>query len=77
MNVVLVCRLGGMRRPRSRNTTCTATCLPRRDLTSDMLLPEGSEQQIDTGFVGTVGAFEIYRGTVRGHRMANLRVILR
>ena len=54
-----------------------AGCLPRRDLTSDMLLPEGSEQHIDSGFVGTLGAFEIYRGATRGHRMANLRVILR
>jgi hypothetical protein len=52
-------------------------CLPRRDLCSTMLLPEGSEQQIDAGFVGTLGAFEIYRGARRGHRMANLRVILR
>jgi hypothetical protein len=52
-------------------------CLPRRELTSAMLLPEGSEQQIDAGFVGVVGAFEVYRGSVRGHRMANLRVILR
>jgi hypothetical protein len=54
-----------------------AGCLPRRDLTSDMLLPEGSEQQIDSGFMGTLGAFEIYRGATRGHRMANLRVIMR
>jgi hypothetical protein len=52
-------------------------CLPRRDWTSDMLLPEGSAGQIDAGFVGTLGAFEIYRGATRGHRMANLRVILR
>jgi hypothetical protein len=52
-------------------------CLPRRDLNSDMLLPEGSEDQIDTGFVGTLGAFEIYRGATRGHRMANLRVVIR
>src|SRR5262249_58979873 len=34
-------------------------CLPRRDLTSAMLLPEGSEAKIDAGFVGTLGAFEI------------------
>ena len=54
-----------------------AGCLPRRDLTSEMLLPEGSEQQINAGFVGTLGAFEIYRGAARGHRMANLRVIFR
>jgi len=52
-------------------------CLPRRELTSQMLLPDGSEQEIDSGFVGVLGAFEIYRGSVRGHRMANLRVILR
>jgi hypothetical protein len=52
-------------------------CLPRRDLTSDMLLPKGSEQLIDDGLVGTLGAFEVYRGSDRGHRMANLRVILR
>jgi len=52
-------------------------CLPRRELTSAMLLPEGTEKEIDSGFVGMVGAFEIYRGSARGHRMANLRVILR
>jgi hypothetical protein len=52
-------------------------CLPRRELTSAMLLPEGSEKEIDDGFMGALGAFEIYRGSVRGHRMANLRVILR
>ena len=60
-------------------TWCAALkgCSPRRDLTSDMLLPEGSEQKIDAGFIGTLGAFEIYRGATRGHRMANLRIILR
>jgi hypothetical protein len=52
-------------------------CLPRRELTSDMLLPEGAEEKIDSGFIGTLGAFEIYRGAARGHRMANLRVVLR
>jgi hypothetical protein len=52
-------------------------CLPRRELASAMLLPEGSEKAINTGFVGVVGAFEIYRGSAQGHRMANLRVILR
>lgn len=52
-------------------------CLPRRDLTSDMLLPEASEEKLDAGILGTLGAFEIYRGATRGHRMANLRVILR
>jgi hypothetical protein len=52
-------------------------CLPCRDLTTEMLLPVGSEEQIAAGFVGTLGAFEIYRGATRGHRMANLRLILR
>jgi hypothetical protein len=52
-------------------------CLPRRELTSAMLLPEGAEHEIDAGVVGVVGAFEVYRGSVRGHRMANLRIILR
>jgi hypothetical protein len=42
-----------------------------------MLLPEGSETELDPEFVGVLGAFEIYRGSARGHRMANLRVILR
>ena len=52
-------------------------CQPRRELNSEMLVPEGGEQEIDAGFIGVLGAFEIYRGSVRGHRMANLRVILR
>jgi hypothetical protein len=42
-----------------------------------MLLPPGLEEKIDSNFVGVVGAFEIYRGSQRGHRMANLRIILR
>jgi len=29
------------------------------------------------GFVGVLGAFEIYRAKTRGHRMANLRLVLR
>ena len=52
-------------------------CLPRRELASELLLPEGSEKEIDSGFVGVVGAFQVYRGSIGGHRMANLRVILR
>jgi hypothetical protein len=52
-------------------------CLARRELTPEMLLPVGGEEQIDAGFTGTLGAFEIYRGATRGHRMANLRIILR
>ncbi len=52
-------------------------CLPRRDLASDMLFPEGGEEAIDSGFVGVLGAFDIYRGKEKGHRMANLRLVLR
>jgi hypothetical protein len=64
---------------RHADMVCNALkgCLPRRDLTTDMLLPDGSEVQIETGFTGALGAFEISRGAARGHRMANLRVILR
>jgi hypothetical protein len=51
--------------------------LPRRELTSEMLLPPGSEAVIDGGFAGVLGAFEIYRGATGGHRMANLRIVLR
>jgi hypothetical protein len=54
---------------------------PRSDRQSDafdnpakMACREGN---LRAGFVGVVGAFEVYRGSVRGHRMANLRVILR
>jgi hypothetical protein len=52
-------------------------CLPRRELTADMLLPPTAEEAINARFIGTLGAFEIYKGVKRGHRMANLRVILR
>jgi hypothetical protein len=64
---------------RHAEMVCTALkgCLPRRDLASQMLLPDGAEERIDAGFVGLLGAFEIYRGKAKGHRMANLRIILR
>jgi hypothetical protein len=52
-------------------------CLSRRVLAPEMLLPEGGEEVIESGFVGVLGAFEIYRGKRSGHRMANLRLILR
>ena len=51
--------------------------LPRRNLAPDMLLPAGTEDKVDAGFIGTLGAFEIYRGKARGHRMANLRLVIR
>src|SRR5881275_1029174 len=63
---------------RHADAVCRSLCglLPRRELTSAMLLPEGGEGQIDAGFTGTLGAFEIYRGAAGGHRMANLRIVL-
>ena len=64
---------------RHADTVCETLrgCLPRRELTSGMLLPDGGEKEIEAGFVGVLGAFEIYRGSARGHRMANLRLVLR
>jgi hypothetical protein len=54
-----------------------AGLLPRRELTSEMLLPPGSEEAIKGGSTGVLGAFEIYRGAAGGHRMAQLRIVLR
>ncbi len=51
--------------------------VPRRELTSEMLLPPGDEEMIDRGFAGTLGAFEVYRGAPSSHRMANLRIVMR
>ena len=48
-----------------------------REVFMRVLSRSASEKEIDSGFVGVLGAFEVYRGSVRGHRMANLRVILR
>jgi hypothetical protein len=67
----------GLRRHADMVCEALRGCLPRRELTSAMLLPEGSETAIDSGFVGVLGAFEVYRGAVRGHRMANLRIVFR
>jgi hypothetical protein len=64
-------------RCRDGNLRVLQGCLPRRELTSAMLLPTGSEADIDGGFIGVLGAFEVYRGSARGHRMANLRIVLR
>jgi hypothetical protein len=64
---------------RHADAVCRALAglLPRRELTSEMLLPQGSEAMIDAGFRGILGAFEVYRGAAGGHRMANLRIVLR
>jgi hypothetical protein len=69
----------GLALRRHADMVCAALrgCLPRRELTSGMLLPDGCEREVDAGFLGVLGAFEVYRGAARGHRMANLRVILR
>ena len=70
-------RGASLRRHADMVSKSLTACLPRRELTSEVLLPAGSEEQVNSGFVGTLGAFEIYRGSTRGHRMAQLRVILR
>src|SRR5262249_25032992 len=64
---------------RHAQAVCTALTglLPRREWTSEMLLPPGGEEMIDQGFPGPLGAFEVYRGAPNSHRMANLRVIVR
>src|SRR5438477_4421387 len=38
--------------------------LPRREFTTEMLLPPGGEKEVDSDFVGVLGAFEVYRGSV-------------
>ncbi len=50
---------------------------PRRLLTAELLLPEESEHQVDDGYTGEVGAFDIYKGKGGGHRMALARAVLR
>ncbi len=40
-------------------------------------LPEREKVLAPPGFVGVLGAFEVYRGKTCGHRMANLRLIPR
>lgn len=70
-------RADAIRRHADMVASVLQTCLPRRELTSVMLLPQGSEAVIGAGAVGVFGAFEIYRGKKGGHRMANLRMILR
>lgn len=50
----------------------------RREVTSETLLPSRAEKAVAArGFVGLLGAFEVYRGKATGHRMACCRVILR
>jgi hypothetical protein len=70
-------RGGALRRHADMVSDTLRGCLPRRELTSAMLLPDGAESEINDGYIGIVGAFEIYRGKKGGHRMANLRVIPR
>ena len=51
--------------------------LPNRQFDSLNLLPKNAEEKIENGFVGQIGAYEIYKGKTNGHRMANLRIIFR
>ncbi len=56
-----------------------ATALsPRRRLAAGTLLPAGAEFAVDDpAFTGAVGSFEVYKGKSTGHRMCNLRLVLR
>lgn len=59
-------------------TILSAAAGERRELASEHLLPRGAEAAVAArGFVGLLGAFEIYKGKATGHRMACCRVILR
>jgi hypothetical protein len=51
--------------------------LPNRKFDPLTILPINSEQEIENGFIGAIGAYEIYKGKANGHRMANLRLIFR
>lgn len=51
--------------------------LPNRHLDAKQILPDGADIEIENGFVGQIGAYEIYKGKAGGHRMANLRIIFR
>lgn len=50
--------------------------LPNRKLDSYNLLPKNAEY-IENKFVGKLGAYEIYKGKTKGHRMCNLHLIFR
>jgi hypothetical protein len=51
--------------------------LPNRRFDPLVLLPQDAEKEIENGFTGILGAYEIYKGKSGGHRMANLRLIFR
>lgn len=78
-------RLHGLEPPaalRRQATTLAAVIagagIARREVTPETLLAPGAEKAVAArGFVGLLGAFEIYRGKATGHRMACCRVILR
>jgi hypothetical protein len=50
--------------------------LPNRKLDPFNILPQNAEN-ISNDFVGQLGAYEIYRGKKKGHRMINLHLIFR
>lgn len=51
---------------------------PGRAFPPTEVLPEGAEDSVDDArFTGQVGAYEVYRGKSTGHRMANVRLVLR
>jgi len=50
--------------------------LPNRIINPLNILPKDMEY-ISNDFVGQLGAYEIYKGKKRGHRMINLHLIFR
>jgi len=51
--------------------------LPNRKFDLYSLMPQGAEKEINDGFTGIIGAYEIYKGKSSGHRMANLRLLFK
>lgn len=51
--------------------------LPNRKLDPYQILPKNYEYKLENNFVGTLGAYEIYKGKKNGHRMCNLHLIFR
>ena len=51
--------------------------LSNRKIDPLSVLPKDSENIIENGFTGQVGAYDIYRGKKNGHRMCNLHLIFR
>ena len=51
--------------------------LPGRKFNANDILPGDVEKEINNNKTGIFGAYEIYKGKNKGHRLANLRLIFR